>query len=231
MKNKIFSGLAIAAGLMISQQASAATITNGFTYAVASGSSDTSVGTHYHSNTGGAFGNPAGKAEVGRYSSEEVRGLSEYDLSSLSTATSAYVTFSVYDNGGLFAGVNDYPFSGNITIEAYQGNNSEDISDYQAAATATVGSFSTGFLTVGGVLSFDITSIFNDSISNGFSSLGMRLRVDPLNSDGGAWTFDQFKLTTDDQGTISPVPLPAGLPLLVTGILGFGVIGRRKKAA
>jgi hypothetical protein len=46
---------------IVAPASQAVTITNGFTYSVAS-SGDQTVGTHYHSNTGGAFGNPAGKA-------------------------------------------------------------------------------------------------------------------------------------------------------------------------
>ena len=42
----------------------AVTITEGFTFTVAS-SSNPSIGTHFHSSTGGDFGNPAGKAEGG----------------------------------------------------------------------------------------------------------------------------------------------------------------------
>ncbi len=99
----------------------ATTITNGFTYSVASSGSNQSVGDHFHSNTGGAFGNPPGKAEVGSFFSEEVRGLSEYNLSGLSPASSAFVSFEVFKEGGLFSGENYFPFLGDIDIVAYQG--------------------------------------------------------------------------------------------------------------
>jgi len=42
----------------------------------------------------------------------------------------------VFRLGGLFAGVNDSPFSGTINVFAYAGNNTENISDYEAASTA-----------------------------------------------------------------------------------------------
>lgn len=224
-------GFALAVGLLVSGQAGAASITEGFTFAVANSGATATTGDHFHSNTGGSFGNPAGKAEVGRFYDEEVRGLSEYDLSGLSSSTTAFVTFNVFNAGGLFAGVNDFPFDGAITVEAYQGNNTEDLSDFQAATTATIGSFMTAGLTVGDVISFDIASVFNDAVGNGLTSLGIRLRVDPLNASG-AWTFDQFRLTTDDQSTNpSPVPLPAALPLLASGMAVFGLMARRRKAA
>lgn len=213
------------AGLIATAPAMATKITDGFTFAVASAGGSPATGTHYHSNTGGAFGNPAGKAEVGHYSSETVRGLSEYNLTGLSASPTAFVTFDVYKKGGLFGGVNDTPFTGAITIYAYKGNNAEDISDYQAPIVATIGSFnvSPGSVDVGDVFSFDIASVFNTAISNGWSSLGIRLQADPAITASQAWTFENFHLTTDDVSTPPrAVPEPATWAMM---ILGFGVVG------
>jgi hypothetical protein len=217
----------LVAGLAMGAQA--ATITDGFTYSVASSSGSTDSGSHFHSNTGGAFGNPAGKAEVGRFFSEEVRGLSEYNLTGLAAASSAYVTFDVYKAAGLFGGSNDFPFEGRIEVDAYRGNNAENISDYQAASTGLVGSFATTPLFVGGVVSFNVTSIFNAAIANGDSSLGIRLKAAPLNPSG-AWTFQSFRLTSDNQGTIPAVPEPESLALMAAGVLTVCTLARRKKA-
>jgi hypothetical protein len=159
---------------LVSGPAWAATITPGFTFAVASAGGSTASGTHYHSNTGGSFGNPAGKAEVGGLGGEGVRGLSEYNLTALTLAPSAFVTFDVFRLGGLFG---QSAYQGNITVTAYQGNNLENISDYQATSVGTVGTFSTVGLTTGDVLSFDITSIFNAAVTANWSSLGIRLAV------------------------------------------------------
>jgi hypothetical protein len=227
-----FNSIKMAALVVVfgfSASASASLITNGFTFAVASAGNDQSVGTHYHSNTGGAFGNPAGKAEVGRFSTEEVRGLSEYDLTGQSSAISAFVTFNVFKAGGLFSGTNDTPFTGTILVEAYAGNNLENISDYQSANIGSVGSFATTGLLVGNILSFDITSIFNAAILASDTSLGIRLQAVPLNPNSQAWTFDNFRLTTDNQSTA--VPEPETLALISIGLIGLSTMRRRNRVS
>lgn len=214
--------------------AHASLITNGFTFAVASGG-DQDTGTHFHPNTGGAFGNPAGKAEVGRFFGEEVRGLSEYNLAGLTTAASAFVTFTVFKQAGLFAGQNDTPFTGGIKLDAYVGNNTEDISDFQAASIGAVGSFNVDAVALtpalGDVLSFDITSIFNAAITASDASLGIRLVEDRLNAqypDSKAWTFQDFRLTTDNQST-NRTPEPGSMALVALALFGLGALTRRRQ--
>lgn len=215
------------APMVVTSSAQAQLITNGFTFSVASGA-DRNVGTHFHSSTGGDFGNPAGKAEVGAFATEEVRGLSEYDLATLANSPTAFVTFEVFKAGGLFDGTNDFPFTGNINVFAYQANNNEDISDYEIATLGSVGSFSTAGLLVGNTLSFDIAAIFNNAIDNGWSSLGMRLQVEDWNdTQGGAWTFDNFRLTTDNLTTA--VPEPSTYAMLLVGLVGIGLAARRRR--
>lgn len=229
---KTLRKLSIAVGstlaLLAGSTAWAATITNGFTYSVADAfTGGAGVGTHFHSNTGGAFGNPAGLAEVGRLSSEEVRGLSEYNLTGLGAALTAFVTFDVHQLGGLFGQAN---YAGPISVVAYSGNNSEDLSDFQAAVTQVVGSFSSAGLGLTDVISFDITSLFNTAIGNGDTSLGIRLQMNPLIGDNVAIVFNDFRLTTDNQGTINPgrIPEPATLALAGLALLGAATAGRRR---
>jgi hypothetical protein len=207
--------------------AGAQTITLGFTYAVASDVACTANGTHYHSNTGGVFGNPAGKAEVGNFFSECVRGLSEYDLTGLAASPSAFVTFNVFNDGGLFSGINDFPFAGTIDVFAYAGNNLEDVSDYEAVPIGVVGSFGTAGLVVGNVVSLDITTIYNAAIAGALPSLGIRLqRAGEAAANTGAWTFDSFRLTVDDQSTGGVVPEPSTYALLATGLAAILLVTR-----
>src|SRR5688572_19277821 len=227
MRNSVAAALVLAIAVGAGT-ARAQTITPGFTFAVASDVACSANGTHFHSNTGGVFGNPAGKAEVGNFFSECVRGLSEYDLTGLAVAPTAFVTFNVFDDAGLFAGINDFPFAGTIDVVAYAGNSVEDFGDYEAAAIGTVGSFGTAGLAVGDVLSFDIAAIFNAAIGGGQTSLGIRLqRAGESGANTGAWTFDTFRLTVDDQST-GVVPEPGTWVLMATGLGVIGLVARRR---
>ncbi len=51
-----------------------------------------------------------------------------------------------------------------------------------------------------------------------------------VGDDGGA-RIDNIVLSTSNGANPSPVPVPGALPLLLTGIFGIGLLGRRRKRA
>jgi len=188
----------------------------GMTFSVASDPGDQGVGTHFHSDTGFDFFGP-GFAEVGSFEQEEVRGLSEFDLTGLGGSAATVLSFNT-QGFGLFSGLNDFAFDGDIDIIAYAGNNLENTADYEIASAATIGSFNTTGLTVGTAFNFDVTTIYNNAITNGWTSLGVRLSTEDTSDDGGAWTFDNFQLVP---GATPSVPEPGSFLLLLIGFAGL----------
>ena len=171
--------------------------------------------------------NRAGKAEVGNFGSiETVAGLSEYNLTGLSAASNAFVTFDVFSLSGLFRGNS---FQGNINVFAYQGNNLEDFSDFQAPSIGSVGSFSTIGLTTSDTISLDITRF----------SMQRSLRIRVL-SASGYWLRPRMEprwpssILADIQIPTVAVPGPiagAGLPALLAlgASCGRGVARAERK--
>ena len=234
MRSTIAFGLALMLG---PNAARGDIIAQGLTFSVATaGGLSCATGNHFHSNSAGALGNPPGQAEVGNLNTECVRGLSEFNLAGLAPQSSAFVTFSVSRVGGLFAGVNDFPFRfPGALIYAYVGNNSEDIADYQAATLptpngfGTVGAFFSEGLSELSVLSFDITSVLNAAIAANRPSLGVRVqRNGDASRNVGAMTFQDFRLTTDDQ-TVNLTPEPSTFFLIATGLAALVLFRRRRR--
>ena len=96
-------------------------------------------------------------------------------------------------------------------------------------AWATLGSidgifFGTGSITLGDGGS--LTAVFDPTISIGSS---LFLFAGEVSGSPGE-TLTGLVEVTDTPPTLTPVPLPAGLPLMLSGLLGMGFLARRKKA-
>ncbi|WP_120501535.1 VPLPA-CTERM sorting domain-containing protein [Roseovarius sp. EL26] len=78
--------------------------------------------------------------------------------------------------------------------------------------------------------SLDLSNIFSDPYTTGVYSLGVGLNTDGLIAEFSAdWKIDF--VVADISTGISTVPLPASAGLLLAGLGGFGLIGRRKRPA
>ncbi|MGC9419812.1 MAG: VPLPA-CTERM sorting domain-containing protein [Rhodovulum sp.] len=100
---------------------------------------------------------------------------------------------------------------------------------------------------------FDLDTVFAGIVASGFTDDLIELQLDPFASygDGALLTLSGFGFGAGENPfdaiaaagdatyfdvtvtlqAIAPVPLPAGLPLLAGGLLGFAMIARRKRAA
>ncbi|MEZ0267878.1 MAG: hypothetical protein ACAI43_24395 [Phycisphaerae bacterium] len=194
--------------------ARAATVVNGLTVGIAN--SGGANGTHFHST--------GGDAEVGSYFTfETVRGTSEFDLTGVVAGT-ATMTFDLKN----FGNYGQTKFNGQINVLAYQGDNANANSDFQAASFASGPSFNTTALIVGDTVTLDVTAILAQALTNGYTSLGFRLEaVNP--GDHHAVLFNNFQLTVADPVAPQPngVPLPAAVWAGLA--LGGAVFARKSK--
>jgi hypothetical protein len=179
------------------------------------------TGTHFHSDDGLAFGNPPDEAEVGDFAdNEEVRGMGEFDLTGQSSASVVTLTFRVGLLGGLFG---QSPSTFDVEVVTYDGNDVEDIGDFEAPATSTVGMFSTAGLMVGDVLTFDVTAAFNAAVGGGIPALGVRIQA-TTDPGTGAVTFEDFELSIPDLAEqCRPVPTfcpPANMDGVIQCVAG-----------
>ncbi|MDB5295728.1 MAG: hypothetical protein JWO31_1711 [Phycisphaerales bacterium] len=207
-------GAAVLAQAGAVRDATAAIVAVGAQRSIASsGAFPATTGTHFHSN----LGQPD---EVGSFSSsEEVRGVGEFDLAAQPLATSATLSFSVSQLGSSYFGQTG-PGNYTIGVFAYLGDNTIDFGDYSATSIATLGSFGTSALTAGQTLSFNATAAYNAAALSAGKSLGIRLQ--PL-SDPGTNVANQFS-----GFQVNAVPEPASAA--AAGLAGAGLLaGRRRR--
>ena len=236
--------LIIGGCLFAQSHAGAVTINGlGFTTAQDTNPAPSNDGTHFHSDSGGSFGNPAGLLEVGTYfvnplHIEEIRGHGEFNLASI-PAGAATLSFDVFGLGGLFSQAN---FVGDIEILMYEANDAEDLTDYSVATVGSLATFNTGGLAVGDTLNFNVTTAVNDAKGNGYVSLGFRFQalnlglstsnvtvggvtthiISPLS--GAAITFEKMRILVED----GPIPEPEAWLLVLIWLAGLGYIRLRR---
>lgn len=221
--------LATGSNLPASPTASMAGAIAGNESAIASATGDTwpaTAGDHFHSDDSGIFGNPPDLAETGGFSAmgdlEEVRGLAEFDLSGQGTLSSAELSFTVLQLGGLFG---QEPGTFDVEVSTFDGNNTEDVADFSAPSTENLGSFSTAGLQVDDLLTFDITDAYNSAVSRDIPALGVRLQA---STDPGiaAFVFGEFELAPAGVPTTPPWALVVLVAMFV--VLGVLLLVRRR---
>ncbi len=136
--------------------------------------------------------------------------------------------------GDLDAGLVGDPDDGVDEFDVFQFTVTEtftvDLNDLVGDVFATLyedgGSGTFSFLGFAG-FGTDSTDIFSSlgTFSAGTYAIGVG-----ASGNGGVHSYSA-SINVADGTSVSPVPLPAGFPLLAAGLIGLGVLARRKKAA
>lgn len=191
-------------------------------------------GTHFHSADG--LPSPAASEndlELGNFptgsSTEEVRGMVEFDLAGLSSDIAAVAAqCDVAILGGLYGqGPNVF----DVTFSYYAGNNREDLSDFGAPLVLPVPNelmtLSTGGLAVGDSVSIDVTAPYLDSIANADPALGVLAQAvtDPVL---GAITINNCFLQITEENIdidIKPGSFPNSINTKSRGVIPVAILG------
>ncbi len=173
------------------------------------------TGTHYHT----AVGTVAG---VDYSFGEEGRGVAEFNLAGLGPVSSASISFTVTSF------LDDFGTSGHfvdpISLFSYVGNNAIAFSDFQSTTTGLIGTFSTAGLSVGSILTFDVSAELIAALAAGDASFGLLFDPTTRTTEGTAIRFGSITLNAT---TGAAVPEPESLALLFAGA-GAALFLRRR---
>lgn len=162
-------------------------------------------------------------AAVGRWFGEEVRGIFEFDISTLMGSSSASLTFGLADRGSLIYGSGGSNYVGDFNVIAFEGNGDANDSDFSALGTI-VGTASALGLSVGESLTFDVTGALS-----GITGDYIGFLLDPLSDSTSVNTevvFTSFILETVE----GAVPEASTLAIFSLGLAGLVAMRRRKTA-
>ncbi len=149
----------------------------------------------------------------------EDRGIAEFNLGGLSVplASASLELTSSYARG-----------SGQISLYGYAGDGAIKLSDWTLGQSGMLLS-SFAYTAGDGDLSLDVTDFVNGLLGTGGGFAGFMMKLD---SPTDLTRFDFGKLSNGTNAvlsvTMAPVPLPAGLPMLLAGLGVIGIVRRRR---
>lgn len=122
-----------------------------------------------------------------------------------------------------FAGAQIFNGAGNDIFISELGNGAEDANVFVSS------DFGSTFTFLGTAFGNSTTGLDLNDIP-GFTGFINAVRVVGLDNGGSSPGFD-LAFVQGLEGSVNLVPVPAALPLLITGLLGLGLIGRPRKIA
>jgi len=161
----------------------------------------------------GPYGSSGGSSPVAVSTSVATDGLSN---TFVSLPTGSFLTLG-------FAGAQIFDGTGDDIFISELGNGAEDANVFVSA------DFGLTFTFLGVAFGNSTTGLDLNDIP-AFSGFINAVKVVGLDNGGSSPGFD-LAFVQGLEGSVNLVPVPAALPLLITGLIGLGIVGRRKKPA